>query len=491
MNIKSRFIALALLLTALISCDLYEIDVRVPVTGLFLNKNTTTIPIGESEQLIPFITPSNAYSFDVYWRSLNPDIATVNAKGEVNAISTGRATVTATSINGGLKDSCEVMVVIPTSEFYLNNKLLVMDVGDTNTLVITKVNGVDDDESYTWTSDNEDVANVVNGEIIANEKGSAIITVTSKDGNYSDTCNVFVGQDPFVSKWNVINKITLPLIYSGNYNFLVNWGDGTSDVISSWDDPDKTHIYASAGLFEVEINGIIRGWSFFETGISRKDIVEISKWGPFSFEYSDSHFYECSNLTICAEDIPDVTTSSLSRTFQYCLSIKEIPGIENWNISNVHNMSRMFSGSKGFNGDLTGWNTSNVKDMGSMFFGAESFNRDLSKWNTSRVIDMSLMFSGAKAFNGDISGWDVSQVTDMNWMFFDSNISIENYDALLVSWSKQNVQHYVRFDGGTSSYSSDAAAEARKRLIDEYCWIITDDGRVENISPVIRKVEIL
>ncbi len=481
MKIKSRFIALALLLTALISCDLYEIDVRVPVTGILLNKNTTIIPIGESEQLIPFITPSNAYSFEVYWRSLNPDIATVNAKGEVNAISIGKAIITATSINGGLKDSCEVMVVIPTSEFSLSNKLLVMDVGDTNALIATKTIDIyDDEECYSWRSGNEDVASVENGVVVANGKGSTIITVTSEDGKYTETCNVFVGQDPYVSKWNVIDKITLPLVRAGNYNFLVNWGDGSSDYISSWDNPEKTHSYASSGIYEVEINGIIRGWSFFEEGSSRKNIIEVSKWGPFSFAYSDSHFYECSNLTICAEDIPDMTTSSLSRTFQNCSSIKEIPGIENWNISNVYNMSRMFSGAIAFNGDLAGWNTSKVKDMNSMFSGAEAFNKDISKWNTSRVIDMSLMFSGAKAFNGDLADWDISEVTDMNWMFFDTNISIENYDTLLVNWSKQNVQHSVRFDGGTSRYSSDAAAEARQRLINDYCWIITDGGQVEN-----------
>ncbi len=46
-----------------------------------------------------------------------------------------------------------------------------------------------------------------------------------------------------------------------------------------------------------------------------------------------------------------------------------------------------------------------------------SFNGDISDWDVSDVTDMSGMFSDADSFNGDISDWDVSNVTDMSHMF--------------------------------------------------------------------------
>ena len=91
--------------------------------------------------------------------------------------------------------------------------------------------------------------------------------------------------------------------------------------------------------------------------------------------------------------------------------------IARWNVSNVTDMSSMFSGARAFNGDLSGWGVSNVTDMSHMFNVASAFNADLSRWDVTSVHFMHSMFHGARAFNGDLSGWDVSNVTDMGYMF--------------------------------------------------------------------------
>ena len=39
------------------------------------------------------------------------------------------------------------------------------------------------------------------------------------------------------------------------YDFTVYWGDGTSNTITSWDDPNKTHEYADIGDYNVTIEG--------------------------------------------------------------------------------------------------------------------------------------------------------------------------------------------------------------------------------------------
>ena len=49
-----------------------------------------------------------------------------------------------------------------------------------------------------------------------------------------------------------------------------------------------------------------------------------------------------------------------------------------WDVSNVTNMSWMFSYAEAFIGDLSDWDVSNVTDMGYMFGWATAFNQDLS-----------------------------------------------------------------------------------------------------------------
>jgi hypothetical protein len=48
----------------------------------------------------------------------------------------------------------------------------------------------------------------------------------------------------FKTRWKVLGgeSISLPLVSSYIYNFVVNWGDGSSDVITAYDDPNTIHM---------------------------------------------------------------------------------------------------------------------------------------------------------------------------------------------------------------------------------------------------------
>jgi uncharacterized protein YjdB/subtilisin family serine protease len=90
-----------------------EITVNAPpvdVTGITLNKNTMTLIVGQTEQLLETIAPSDADNQSVIWTSDDEDIATVDENGFVTAIAEGTATITATTVDGGYKAQCVVTV---------------------------------------------------------------------------------------------------------------------------------------------------------------------------------------------------------------------------------------------------------------------------------------------------------------------------------------------------------------------------------------------
>ena len=270
----------------------------------------------------------------------------------------------------------------------------------------------------------------------------------------------------FISSWKTDNtstgssnddQVKLPLDSSGTYNFVVDWGDSSTDTITAWDQSEVTHTYSSIGTYEIKITGQCEVFRFNNTG-DRLKLLDISNWGNEEFRFGNDGgiFYGCSNLNISATD-DAITTITNSLT----------------------NCERFFEGCTSFNGDVSNFDTSNVTNMSSMFYNCNAFNQSVSNFDTSNVTDMSSMFRYCNAFNQDISNFDISLVTIMNNMLsFAENWSTANYDAFLISAAGQSVQSEVSF-GCSSYYTSGGAAEAaRTSLINDDSWSITDLGGV-------------
>ena len=72
--------------------------------------NDVQIKVGEHTQLRAEVKPDNAVNKNVKWESNRPDIATVDSNGRVTAVAKGKAIITATTEDKGLKASCMITV---------------------------------------------------------------------------------------------------------------------------------------------------------------------------------------------------------------------------------------------------------------------------------------------------------------------------------------------------------------------------------------------
>lgn len=79
------------------------------MTGVDLNKSTTSIAVGGTETLVATVSPANADDKSVSWESDDEDVATVE-DGLVTGLSAGTATITVTTTDGDFTDTCEVTV---------------------------------------------------------------------------------------------------------------------------------------------------------------------------------------------------------------------------------------------------------------------------------------------------------------------------------------------------------------------------------------------
>ena len=94
-----------------------KITVRVPVTGVILNKTSAILTSkGETVSLQATVAPSNAANKNVTWLSSDTSVAKVNSNGIVTAVGEGITTVSVTTESGQLSAICVITVDYPESE---------------------------------------------------------------------------------------------------------------------------------------------------------------------------------------------------------------------------------------------------------------------------------------------------------------------------------------------------------------------------------------
>lgn len=348
---------------------------------------------------------------------------------------------------------------------------------------------------------------------------------------------------PFISIWDTTNtsggsslnnQIQLPLSsVPPTYYFTVDWGDGNSDTITSWNQLETLHTYSTPGIYTLTISGIIPEWSYYYPVLNDSHkLISITQWGCLQFgQYEDLNFYDCINLDLSTvNDVPNLSsTIALNNTFDGCTSLTSINNSNSWDISNVQyaiatfasclnfnsdisswdtsnmvNMNTMFSGCFLFNSNISSWNLSNCTDISSMFRNSTSFNQPIGTWNVSGITTMYETFRLSTSFNQDISSWDTSSVTNMVGMFRNStsfnqnigtwdvrnvtdfnnfmlgktfsNYSTTNLDSIYNGWSSlPTLVSSININFGSIKYTAGGSA-GKSILQTTYGWTITDGG---------------
>ena len=186
----------------------------VSVTGISLNNSTLTLQTGTQGSLVASISPANATNKNVTWEiTSGSNLCTITPNGLNCSITAGNTAGTVTirvkTEDGNYTASCEVTITsssVPVTGVELSG-IDIINVGASSTLTatISPSNATNKNITWTITSGSEYVTLTPNGATCTVEgiaEGSADITVTTQDGNFSDTMTVTVRSAP-VLEWEL------------------------------------------------------------------------------------------------------------------------------------------------------------------------------------------------------------------------------------------------------------------------------------------------
>lgn len=159
-----------------------------------LSIDNTTLQKGERKQLQVTISPEEASDHKVIYSSSNPNVATIDDKGVIHALTSGTTTITVKAQESSVQNSIEINVFSPVTGISIDQTEIYMPVGDN-----FKINAYIEPEdannpNIIYKSDNEDIATIdENGIITAVKEGETIISAISEENELiKSTCKLIV-----------------------------------------------------------------------------------------------------------------------------------------------------------------------------------------------------------------------------------------------------------------------------------------------------------
>ena len=202
----------------------------ISVTGVTLNKESTTILVGESEALSATVAPSNATNQAVSWTSSNTSVATVSSSGRVSAVAEGSATITVTTSDGSFTATCAVTVEtsggggggdVSETSFVKISSLSELESGDY--VIAADLSSSYKGMSYTFSSSKYSGTDVtVSNDVVSLSDGNSIKFTLSVSGS-GDSRSVSI-RDPNAEKYVAYNSGTNLSQVNDAYTWTVSSG---------------------------------------------------------------------------------------------------------------------------------------------------------------------------------------------------------------------------------------------------------------------------
>ncbi len=168
----------------------------------------------------------------------DPKVATVDQDGNVKAVSPGKATITAVSVDMALKAYCEVTVQsgsVPVTGVDLDRSSASMVKGGSLALAATVKPANATDRSVSWSSSDTSVATVdQDGNVKAVSAGSATVTVTTRDGSKTAVCEISVKAESVPAKNIRLSQSSASLYEGGSIQLIATLTPSDSTDTVAW-----------------------------------------------------------------------------------------------------------------------------------------------------------------------------------------------------------------------------------------------------------------
>ena len=195
--------------------------------------------------------------------------------------------------------------------------------------------------------------------VVTEEVDSFSMTVQSESTEVT-----FYSKTPLSIDWGPIAKPTDELYNyedPGLYTYIRIYDEDA--YYSSSQKNREIKITAADGVSKIE-------------GLGFSGIGAIRQWYANGYDgFRQGGFSEVKYLPMTQPPNTTNYSNMLSQTY-YAIA----PDIENWDMSEATNLSRMFYSSIYFNQDISNWNVGNVTNMEGMLYSAYNFTYDLSQW---------------------------------------------------------------------------------------------------------------
>lgn len=175
-------------------CSVEVVKGVVKVTGVKVYPETLTLGLDGTASLKATVTPDDAENKSVKWTSSAPAVVSVDASGNVRALSGGVSDVTVETVDGGFKTACRVTVnVVNAAQIVLSNTVVHLEPGKTRDLVAEVWPQNSSYKDVQWSTSNAAVASVsAKGVVTANALGVVVVTASAQNGRVVSGCAVSV-----------------------------------------------------------------------------------------------------------------------------------------------------------------------------------------------------------------------------------------------------------------------------------------------------------